>query len=232
VVVTDDLTVPSAGQVEIAHEHIARIECAVLPIPIAFRPTLIAILGSRIVIGLSLASICAWPPPDRQRHVIAVALLVAAVPRVALRSILSRVSEVISQAEQLAARGARVDRIVLDYELKRDYQQWLHERDRDGDGRPNREPDEIEEWARAHDLPYFEEKVHFPDLRIEYEEIDGRRDHEDVEVLTVHYRGAHGAAAARSGFSCYRGSSARIGGRGGGSRGGGWHGGLAEELLD
>jgi len=50
--------------------------------------------------------------------------------------------------------------------------------------------------------------------------------------LTINYRGAHGAAAAQSGFSCYRGSSARIGGRGGGGgRGSGGLDGLAEELL-
>jgi hypothetical protein len=42
--------------------------------------------------------------------------------------------------------------------------------------------------------------------------------------VTVHYRGAHGAATARSGFSCYGGSSARVGG-------GSHLGGLAEELL-
>jgi hypothetical protein len=55
--------------------------------------------------------------------------------------------------------------------------------------------------------------------------------HEDVEVVTIHYRGAHGAAAARSGFACYGGSSARItGGGGGGGRGGDHAGGLAEEL--
>jgi hypothetical protein len=29
----------------------------------------------------------------------------------------------------------------------------------------------------------------------------------------VHYRGAHGSAAARSGFSCYGASTARTGGR-------------------
>jgi hypothetical protein len=136
------------------------------------------------------------------------------------------------EAEKLAERGARIDRVSLDYELKREYQQWLHECDRDGDGRPNREPDEIEEWARDHDLPYFDEQVHFPDLRIEYEELDGRRDHEDVEVLTVHYRGGHGAAAARSGFTSYGGFSARIGGGKGGGRGSGRSGGLAEEFLD
>ena len=130
-----------------------------------------------------------------------------------------------SEAERLAEREAHIERVVLDYELKREYQQWLHERDRDRDdydGHPDRDAQEIEEWAREHDLPYFDDQVHFPDLRIEYEELDGRRDHQDVEVVTIHYRGAHGAAAARSGFCCYRGSSARIGGRGGGGGGRGW----------
>jgi hypothetical protein len=140
------------------------------------------------------------------------------------------------EAEHLADRGARIDRVVLDYELKRDYQHWLHERDKDrddADGRPDREPAEIEEWAHDHDLPYFDDQVHFPDVRIEYEQPDGRWDHVDVEVTTVHYRGAHGGAAARSGFSSYRGGSVRLGGRSGGGRGGGRSGaGLAEDFLD
>jgi len=45
-----------------------------------------------------------------------------------------------------------------------------------------------------------------------------RDDHENVEVVTIHYRGAHGAATARSGFTTYRGSSARIGGGNGSGR--------------
>ena len=129
------------------------------------------------------------------------------------------------EAERLEERGARIDRVVLDYELKREYQQWLHAHDRDRDdydGDSDRDQHEIE--AREHDLPYFDEQVHFPDARIEYEDADGRWDDVDVEVVTVHYRGAHGAAAARSGFSCYDGSSARVGG-------GSHLGGLAEELL-
>jgi DNA-binding MarR family transcriptional regulator len=137
-------------------------------------------------------------------------------------------------AERLAERGARVDRVVLDHELKRDYQTWLHARDRgraDADGNPDRSEDEIREWAREHDLPYFDDEVHFPDLRIEYQEPDGRWDHDDIEIVTEHYRGGHAASVAQSGFSCYRGSSLRIGGRSGGSRGGGGHhGGLAEEM--
>jgi len=120
------------------------------------------------------------------------------------------------EAEQLEGRGARIERVVLDYELKREYQAWLHERDRgrpDADGRPDRSEDEIQDWASQHNLPYFDGHVHFPDLRIEYEDLDGRHDHQDVEILTIHYRGARGAAAARSGFRCHGGSSARTGGR-------------------
>jgi DNA-binding MarR family transcriptional regulator len=131
------------------------------------------------------------------------------------------------EAERLEERGARIERVVLDYELKREYQKWLHERDRDRDdydGHPDRDPSEIEQWAHDHHLPYFDEQVHFPDARIEYADADGRWDHLDIEVVTVHYRGAHGAAAARSGFSRYGGSSARVGGSA--------HlGGLAEEML-
>jgi hypothetical protein len=56
-------------------------------------------------------------------------------------------------------------------------------------------------------------------------------DHE-LKRETEHYRGAHAASVARSGFSCYGGSSLRIGGGAGGRGGGGRHGGLAEEILD
>ncbi|HUQ89561.1 MAG TPA: hypothetical protein VM096_18510 [Vicinamibacterales bacterium] len=141
------------------------------------------------------------------------------------------------EGTRLASGGAEVERVRLDYELKSEYQEWLHERDRDRpdyDGRPDRDTREVEGWAREHDLPYFDDRVHFPDFRIQYRDVDGHEHHKDVEVTTEHYRGAHGAAVARTGFSCHRRSSARIrgAGGGGGSRGGN-HGqrGLAEELL-
>ena len=95
--------------------------------------------------------------------------------------------------ERLRGEGGRVRRVVLDYELKRDYQRYLHERNRgrrDCDGRPDREPEEIARWAREHELPYDDGHVHFPDARIEYEDRDGWRRHEDIEVVTPHYRGA------------------------------------------
>jgi DNA-binding PadR family transcriptional regulator len=111
-------------------------------------------------------------------------------------------------AGRLEEQGARIDRVVLDYELE-------HDADRENyDGHPDRDEEEIRVWALERDLPYFDDQVHFPDVRIEYEDVYGRRDHEDVEVLTIHYRGAHGSAAARSGFTCYGGGSARTGGGG------------------
>ena len=73
--------------------------------------------------------------------------------------------------ERLRGQGGRIRRVVLDYELKRDYQRFLHERNRgkkDCDGRPDREPEEIARWAREHDLPYDDGHVRFPDARIEY----------------------------------------------------------------
>ena len=137
--------------------------------------------------------------------------------------------------ERLREQGGRVDRVVLDYELKRDYQRFLHERNRgrkDCDGRPDREPEEIARWAREHDLPYEDGHVHFPDARIEYEDRDGRSRHEDIEIVTGHYRGAHAGAVARSGFSCYRAVGGMFGGCAStGRRGGSRHPRLAEELL-
>lgn len=138
-------------------------------------------------------------------------------------------------AERLRAEGARIGRVVLDYELKREYQRFLQERNRDrsdSDGRPDRTREEIQDWAHEHDLPMDEDGVQFPDVRIEYELPDGRRDVEDVEVTTPHYRGAHAAAKARAGFTRYRAGGGRVGGRTG--RGGGRSSDvrLAEELLE
>jgi DNA-binding MarR family transcriptional regulator len=119
-------------------------------------------------------------------------------------------------AERIKDRGGRIRRIVLDYELKREYQRFLQERnrrDRESDGRPDRTVDEVREWTLAHRLPYEDEHVQFPDVRIEYEDRDGRREIEDLEVITPHYRGAHAAAKGRSGFQQYRSSGGRVGGR-------------------
>jgi len=90
----------------------------------------------------------------------------------------------VREHERLRDEGADIRRVVLESELKREYQQWLQESNRgrpDSDGRPDRDEREIEHWAHEHELPYFDERVHFPDFRIEYE-LQGRDRHEDVDV--------------------------------------------------
>jgi hypothetical protein len=127
------------------------------------------------------------------------------------------------EEERLREQGAEVRRVVLDQALKREYQEWLQESNRgrtDSNGRPDRDPREIEGWAHEHDLPYFDEQVHFPDFRIEYE-LDGRDRHEDVEVLTEHYRGSHARSVVRAGFRSY----------GGGRSGRGFDPRFGEDLL-
>jgi hypothetical protein len=124
--------------------------------------------------------------------------------------------------ERIRDNGGRVRRVVLDYDLKRDYQRFLQERNRgrgDSDGLPDRDAVEIAAWARERELPCDDGHVSFPDARVEYEDRDGRSRHEDLEIVTGHYRGAHAASAAKSGFTCYSvGVSGRSGGRGGRAR--------------
>ena len=140
-------------------------------------------------------------------------------------------------AERLSATGKHVRRVVLEEELKRDYQQFLqasNRRRRDSDGRPDRSAEEIANWAREHGLPLDGDHVQFPDLRIEYDARGGERAIEDIEVTTPHYRGAHAAAKARSGFARYRATGARLGGASGSSRSGGrgFDPRVAEEVLE
>ncbi|MEP6941243.1 MAG: hypothetical protein ABI846_15860 [Rudaea sp.] len=139
-------------------------------------------------------------------------------------------------SERLVARGARIRRVVLDDELKGAYQRFLQASNRgrrDGNGRPDRHAEEIAEWAAAHHLPMRDEHVQFPDVRVEYDERDGRPGIEDLEVLTPHYRGAHAAGKAGSGFTCYRAIGARLGGGSGSGHGGGrgFDPRIAEEFL-
>jgi DNA-binding MarR family transcriptional regulator len=138
-------------------------------------------------------------------------------------------------AERLAARGARIRRVVLEDELKGAYQRFLQAANRgrrDGGGRPERDADRIARWAHTQQLPCADGHVEFPDVRVEYDDREGRRAVEDIEIMTPHYRGAHAAGKVRAGFTRYRAVGARLGGASRGGRGGRRLGpGLAEELL-
>jgi Asp-tRNA(Asn)/Glu-tRNA(Gln) amidotransferase A subunit family amidase len=138
-------------------------------------------------------------------------------------------------AERLAEQGARIRRVVLEEELKADYQRFLQRGNRgrrDGGGQPERNQDVIARWAREHELHCHDGHVDIPDARIEYDDRDGRRGVEDIEVVTPHYRGAHAAAKSAAGFSQYRTVGARVGGVAGAGRSGrAVDPRLAEELL-
>jgi hypothetical protein len=112
-----------------------------------------------------------------------------------------------AEASRIEADGGRVDRVLLDYELKRDYQTFLN--------RPNRvnEPDDdVTAFADAHGLPIIDGHLELPDLRIEYEAPDGTLQHRDVELVTEHYSRAQLAGKSQAGFSMYRAAGARLGG--------------------
>ncbi len=118
----------------------------------------------------------------------------------------------LAEAARIEEDGGRVRRVVLDYELKHDYQTFLHLRGR-------REDDSAAEaFGAEHRLPVTNGHLELPDLRIEYETEDGRIDQRDVELVTEHYSRGQLAAKGKSGFSLYR-SGGRL--RGENSRHGG-----------
>jgi DNA-binding MarR family transcriptional regulator len=122
-----------------------------------------------------------------------------------------------AERQRIEADGGHVQRVSLDYELKRDYQTFLNRPDKpqgstfEGD---------MEAFADSHNLTIIDGHLELPDLRIEYEDLDGRIETRDVEVVTEHYSRAQLAGKARAGFSLYRSAPMGIG-RTGGSRSGG-----------
>jgi hypothetical protein len=125
--------------------------------------------------------------------------------------------------EGLVSDGRRVRRVVLEQQLKSEYQRFIQEPNRGqrhSAGLLRRDREAVSKWAKEHDLPVIRGSVRFPDVRIEYECLDGTRGHEDVEIVTGNYRGAHASSTKAAGFKCHGYSSARVGGRSSSNRGG------------
>ena len=122
-----------------------------------------------------------------------------------------------AEGARIEEGGGRIERVVLDYELKRDYQMFLNRRDRPADATADTD---MRTFAAAHGLSVVDGHLELPDLRIEYETADGRHESRDVELVTEHYSRAQLAGKAQAGFSLYRAAgSGRLGG-GGGRQGG------------
>jgi hypothetical protein len=120
-----------------------------------------------------------------------------------------------AEADRIEAEGGRVLRVVLDYEIKRDYQTFLNRPDRPDQASRS---EDIEAYAAASGLPIVDGHLELPDLRIEFETADGRVEYRDVELVTEHYSRSQLAGKAAAGFARYRAAGA---GGGRGSRTGG-----------
>jgi hypothetical protein len=105
-----------------------------------------------------------------------------------------------SEAAQIVGKGGKVQRVVLDYELKKEvYSRLARERDSGALEYVTRQ----QEIAEEQRLPMIEGKIALPDLRIEYETPEGDLDHVDLELVTEHYHRGHMAMKARAGFKMY-----------------------------
>jgi hypothetical protein len=122
-----------------------------------------------------------------------------------------------AEAARIEADGGRVTRIVLDYELKRDYQTFLNRPDRPED--VDRQAD-LAAFSEATRLQIVDGHLELPDLRLEYETADGRLEYRDVELVTEHYSRSQLAGKSAAGFAMYRAAGAGRG-RGAGDRRGG-----------
>ncbi|MGH9415703.1 MAG: hypothetical protein ACRD01_03670, partial [Terriglobales bacterium] len=103
-------------------------------------------------------------------------------------------------ASVLAGQGARVWRVALDFELKREYLQDLRRHERRG-GRAGNAL--IEQVAAEHRLPVQHGKIQYPDLRIEYENPGGDLGRVDLELATASYHANHIAQKQQAGFVLY-----------------------------
>jgi hypothetical protein len=105
-----------------------------------------------------------------------------------------------SEAAQIATKGGKIRRVVLDYELKKEvYSKLSRERDAGALEYARRQ----QEIAAEHSLPVVDGKIALPDLRIEYETPEGDLEHVDLELATEHYHRGHMDAKTRAGFKMY-----------------------------
>ena len=105
-----------------------------------------------------------------------------------------------AERERIEATRGTIDRVVLDYELKRDVYSALGGQDTLDDERFAELQLQV---AHQHKLQVVDRKIPLPDLRIEYHDAAGASARVDVELTTQHYKSGQIAAKAEAGFSMY-----------------------------
>jgi hypothetical protein len=105
-----------------------------------------------------------------------------------------------AEAARIEAQGGRVNRVVLDFELKKKVYSELAKAHGLGALEYAERQAEI---AAASGLSVVDGKIPLPDLRIEYETADGEQARIDLELATEHYHRGRLAEKARAGFKMY-----------------------------
>jgi len=104
------------------------------------------------------------------------------------------------EAERLGKDGARIERVVLDFELKKKAYSPLAK----AKALPPLEYQKRQaEIAQENGLKVVNGHIVLPDLRIEYETDDGRSEHVDLELATSSYHGSHASEKAAAGLRMY-----------------------------
>ena len=104
------------------------------------------------------------------------------------------------ETERIRAEGGRVQRIVLDFELKKSINRKLSKLH----SLPHPErAQRKQEIAQEHGLRVVSGKIPVPDLRLEYESRDQQQTKVDLELATGDYHRDSLAAKAKAGFAMY-----------------------------
>ena len=105
-----------------------------------------------------------------------------------------------AEAHQIENKRGRIQRVVLDYELKQNIYRPLAK----ARALPLLEFARLQaEVARQNGLPVIQGKIPLPDLRIEYQTKDGEMECVDLELATHHYHGSHLGTKVAAGFKLY-----------------------------
>jgi hypothetical protein len=106
----------------------------------------------------------------------------------------------LAEASRIEAKGGRIRRVVLDYELK---QRAYSPLAKAIDLPPLEYTERQQQIADENGLAIVDGHIVLPDLRIEYETPDGDVRQLDLELTTRNYRAAHIRSKAGAGFKIY-----------------------------
>lgn len=103
-------------------------------------------------------------------------------------------------ASRIARDGGKIQRVVLDFELKKSvYRKLAHIRELSEPEQARRK----QEIAEEHGLTVVNGKIPLPDIRIEYETADREQTKVDMELATSDYHRDSLAEKAQAGFAIY-----------------------------